>query len=147
MAAANVPDRDADLAYKFTQAAWGRTLLDGMEIKFADDYYCLDGNGEVVDSGKLADEPHFSAAIRLGKRHEAQPGFKRLAAMSADFHAVNKALNAGSHPENLVTAPLVFFLEPPSEAGMAKAHRLISDLLTRQNSVASQSPPPGQPCN
>jgi hypothetical protein len=146
MVTANVPDREADVAYKFTQAAWGRLLLDGMGIKFADDYYCLDGNGEVVDSGKLSAEPHFIAATRLARRHSTQAGFKRLAAMSADFHAVNQALNAGSRPENLLSAPLVLFLEPPSEAGMAKARRFMTDLLSPPEPSApdvTQSRPSG----
>lgn len=140
LAAANVPAREADLAYKFTQAAWGRLLLNGMGIKFSEGYHCLNADGEVVDAGKLSEEPHFTAATRLGKRYETQAGFKRLAAMSADFHAVNQALNAGSQPENLVTAPLVLFVEAPTEAGTAKARRLISELL-------SQSRPSGQPYN
>src|SRR5687767_8812451 len=88
MAAAGVPERGADLAYKFTQVAWARVSLDGLSIRFADDYYCLDGNGDVVDSGKLAEQPHFVAATRLGRRYAAEPGFKQMAMMSADFHSV-----------------------------------------------------------
>lgn len=148
MVAANVPHREADAAYKFTQAAWGRLLLDGMGIRFAEDYYWLNGSGGVVDSGKLSAEPHFIAATRLGKRYVSQAGFKRLAVMSAEVHAVNDLLNAGSHPENLVTAPLVLFSEPPSETGMANAERFMKDLLSRRDQSASgesQSRPSDQP--
>jgi len=147
MANANIPDREADLAYKFTQAAWGRMLLDGMGIKFADDYHCLDRNGDVVDSGKLSAEPHFFAATSLGKSYGSQAGFKRLASMSSDFHAVNQALHAGSKPENLVTAPLMLFLEAPTDAGMVKAQHFLKALLSRGESDTSRSRPSGQPYN
>jgi hypothetical protein len=150
MASASVPNREADLAYKFTQAAWGRMLLDGMGIKFSDDYHCLDRNGDVIASGKLSEEPHFIAAKNLGKRCGSQAGFKRLAARSSDFHAVNQALNTGSQPENLVSAPLMLFLEAPTEVGITKARRFMKELLSRGNPNASDAPQSqasGQPYN
>jgi hypothetical protein len=140
MAAAGVPSRDADFAYKFTQASWGRMLLDGLGIKFADDYHCLNSNGDIVESGRLSEQPHFMAATQLSERYKGEAGFKRLAAMSADFHAVNQALHAGRRPENLVTAPLVLFLEPPTDAGMAKAQRLLAQLLASNQPVRPTEP-------
>jgi hypothetical protein len=154
MSAAHVPDRDADLAYKFTQAAWGRLLLNGMGIKFAEQYYCLNGSGDVVDAGTLREQPYFLAATRLGPRYATMAGFKRMAAMSSDFQAVNQAMKSGSQPENLVTAPLVLFLEAPTESGIAKAKQFLSELLSRPGSSASASearppvqlmPRPGEP--
>lgn len=144
MVAAGVPDRDADLAYKFTQAAWGRLLLDGLGIQFAHDYHILDGAGDTIESGTLSEQPHFAAATKLGAIHANKPGFQRLAAMSADFHSVNAALNAGSQPENLITAPLFLFVQAPSEMGMKKAQQLLSDLLSRRGKTRAVTEPPRQ---
>ncbi|HEX8911749.1 MAG TPA: DUF6348 family protein, partial [Humisphaera sp.] len=49
-------------AFQFTQIAWGRALLDGIGTKFSPEYIYFDPDGEVAESGLLADEPHFRAA-------------------------------------------------------------------------------------
>jgi hypothetical protein len=129
LAEAGVPDAVADRAYKFTQIAWGRDLLAGLGIQFAPEYIWLNGAGEVVDSGLLADEPCFATAARLAQRYRGAPGFIRLATMSADVNVVNSALNRGSKPENLATVPPCLFTEAPTEAGMANARKAIAEHL------------------
>jgi hypothetical protein len=129
MADAGIPDALAARAYTFTQVAWGRTLLDGLGVQFSLQYLCFDASGTIVESGDLADEPCFAAATRLAERYKGSPGFKRLAMMSADFHAVNNALNGGSKPEDLVTSPACLFLEAPTAAGMEAARQAIAQYL------------------
>jgi len=58
LAEARIPTRVADLAYKSTQLAWGRTVLDGLGIHFSDEYFCLNAAGEIVESGRLAKQPY-----------------------------------------------------------------------------------------
>lgn len=127
MSAAGIPIPVADRAYKFTQTAWGRVFLDGLGVQFGADYLCFNAAGEVIESGRLADQPYFAAAVRLAPQYARSPGFRRFVLMSADVNAVNSALHAGSKPENLVMGPAAFFLEAPTAAGMDKARRLLSE--------------------
>ncbi len=148
MADAGIPDGVADRAYKFTQTAWGRVFLDGLGIQFATDYLCFDGAGDVIESGNLADQPYYATAIRLVPQYTASPGFAKFALMSSDVSAVNSALNAGSKPEDLVTGPAAFFVEPPTSAGMEKARQLLSKRMAKgeqSTSTTSQQPADRKP--
>ena len=126
MASAGVPEPVADRAYKFTQIAWGRVLLDGLGVKFAPDYLCFDGAGEIIESGLLAEQPYFVAAMAAARQRPPPAGLPRFAQMSADVSAVNSALNAGSRPEDLVTGPPALFMELPTQAGIDKARQLLA---------------------
>lgn len=126
MTEAGIPDPVADRAYKFTQTAWGRASLAGRGVQFSPDYFCFDRRGEVVESGLLAEQPYFMAAVELARRYAQSPGFARLAQMSADASAVNSALGAGSKPENLSLGPAALFVESPTPAGIDKAQQLLA---------------------
>lgn len=145
LADAGVPDALADRAYKLTQIAWGRAFLDGLGVRFSPDYVCFNAAGEVIESGPLADEPCFAAASRLAPRYAGAPGFGWLALMSSDVHAVNSALNAGSQPEDLVTAPAFVFLEPPTAAGMENAQRVISQRMAALAGPSTTAKPASAP--
>ena len=138
MRAAGIADADADRAYKFTQIACGRLILAGVVGRFSNDYFWLNAAGEVVESGDLRQEPHFTAAETL-VRQRARPWVGRLGAMSADVAAINDLLTRGSRPGNLQTGPVVLFLENPTPAGMKKANRLIGDQL-RAAAPAARKP-------
>ncbi len=120
-----VPMALAHRAYQFTQVAWGRALLARLGVQFSPEFLCFDSEGAVVESGRLADEPCFATANLLALRYMGSPGFKQLTLMSADMHAVNNALHAGSKPENLVTGPAAVFLEAATETGIEKAQQTI----------------------
>jgi hypothetical protein len=130
MAEAGVPERVADRAYKFTQIAWGRIFLDSLGVQFAKDYVCFNAAGDVIEAGQLADQPYFIAAMAAASGHPRPAGLARFAAMSADVSSINSALRNGSKPHDLVTAPPVLFMEPPTAAGMDKARRLLSQRLS-----------------
>ncbi len=115
----------ADRVFKFTQIAWGRVFLDGMGINFSPDYYCFNSAGDLIEAGKLVNQPYFAAAMELAKKYMSSPGFKQMILTNADVKAVNSALNAGSKPENLVTGPAALFIESPTPEGMEKAQQLI----------------------
>jgi hypothetical protein len=129
LAEAGVPDHLADRAYKFTQIAWGRVLLDGLGVKFSPEYLWFNAAGEVVESGLLVDEPCFATAMQLVPKYKRAPGFRHLAVTSADVHAVNGALNAGSKPGGLVTSPAALFLATPTDAGMTNARQVIAQRI------------------
>src|SRR5438132_1618007 len=75
MAQAGIPDDVADLAYKFTQIAWGRLFLSDMGIQFSPDYFCVDGEGNIVESGRLEDHLYYRTAVHL----QESKGLYRLA--------------------------------------------------------------------
>jgi hypothetical protein len=139
MADAGIPDPVADRAYKFTQNAWGRVFLDGVGVQFGTDYLCFNRAGDVIESGQLADQPYFAAAMRLAPQYARSPGFPKLALMSADVNAVNNALHGGSKPENLVMGPAAFFMEAPTPAGMNKARQLLSQRASASKRSSSGS--------
>ena len=126
LTSSGVPEPVADRAYKFTQIAWGRVFLVGFGIKFAPDYLCFNSAGEVIESGLLAEQPYFLAAMAAAKLHPPPAGLPRFAQMSADVSAVNSALNSGSKPENLVTWPPALFMELPTQVGIDKARQFLA---------------------
>jgi hypothetical protein len=143
MSEAGIPDPIADRAYKFTQTAWGRTILDGLGVQFDADYLCFNAAGDVIESGQIADQPYFAVAVRLAPQYAQSPGFQRFVLMSADVNAVNNALNAGSKPEDLVIGPAAFFMEAPTPAGMDKARRLLTSRVSAGKQGSSGSGPAG----
>jgi hypothetical protein len=123
----------ADRAYKFTQIAWGRAFLKGMGIRFAPDYFCLNAAGEIIESGQLAEQPYFVAAVAVARRLPPPVGLPRFALMSADVRGVNELLNGGSKPENIAIGPPVLFMEPPTPAGIERAQRVLSEGVSASN--------------
>jgi hypothetical protein len=122
-----VGDRQADVAVKLVQIACGRIFLDGLGIKFSDDYLCFDAHGKVVESGRLSQHPVFAAAME--RMNSAPLAVKYLAVMSADVQTVNKMMQKGSDPSSLATGPSALFVEVPTEAGLATARQMISETL------------------
>jgi hypothetical protein len=139
LADAGIPFLVADRAFKFTQTAWGRVVLNGLGVHFAPDYLCLDGAGDVIETGLLAEQPDFIAAMSLVQRYAGSPGFKQMVLMSAELNMVNEALRAGSKPENLVMAPLAFFMEPATQEGMVKAQMLQNQRAASAASTIKES--------
>ena len=126
-------------ALNFTQIAWGRSFLAGMGITFSDLYFCFTEDGSLVESGKLEDDPYFRLATEVAGDYRGSNAFKLLALTSAELNAVNQALNRGSEPQNLVTAPASIFLDPPTEAGFKKAQSLMTQKL-KENQPQVQTP-------
>jgi hypothetical protein len=123
MAAAGVPRQLADRAYHFTQIAWARLVMEGIGGPHSPRYLYFDANGEVVESGLLADEPCFAHATRLIASHGKRRGFKALSLRSADVNAANQALHAGTKAEDIVLGPAGVFVAPPTPAGLEAARR------------------------
>ena len=121
-----IPHSTADLAYKFTQIAWGRVFLDDMGVEFPSDYFCFNGAGNVVEHGVLIDNPFFKVAIRLAKECPKSHFSPIFAVMSADVQVVNDALNAGASPKDLVLFPPCLFIESLTSEGFQKAQKYIS---------------------
>lgn len=140
--AAGVPAAEADRAYKFGQLACGRQFLDGLGVTFSNDYVCFNSNGSVVETGKVNEEKYFVAAMQYATADKiGAQSFSHFALMSADVHAVNNALNSGSNPKDLITAPGFLFLESPTEAGWANAQRIMARYVAKMRAVTPSRKP------
>ncbi len=129
-----IPHSTADLAYKFTQIAWGRVFLDDMRVESSSEYFCFNGVGNVVEHGGLVDNPFFKVAIKLAKECPESQFSPMFAVMSADVKVVNDGLNAGASPENLVLFPPCLFIEIPTSEGLQKAQKYISLKMSYKHS-------------
>lgn len=116
MAAAGIPAGLADRAYKFTQIAWGRLLLANVGVEFPPDYSYTTVDGDEEGEALLADEPCYTAAVRLAPQYRRTPAFKPLAESSAEVSSINAALDAGMEPENLTIGSTLVLIEPPGSA-------------------------------
>jgi hypothetical protein len=126
---AGVPDEIADRVFKFTQIAWGRVCLDDLGVKSDPGYLCFNADGEIIESGLLADEPYFIAAMAAAQRSPPPAGLVRMALMSADVHAANDALNAGSKAEDLITGPQALFMEAPNLGAVEKVQQVLQERI------------------
>ena len=115
---AGLTKQEAHDAQRFIPLAFGREVLNGTGVTLPDTYVRADANGQ--QERALKDEPFYTEAMRLAPAIASELGmevFSAVAFQSAELHAVNNALNAGSQPEDLVAgAPLIeceIFEEPP----------------------------------
>lgn len=107
-----IPASQAELTVALLPLAFGRVLLNRLPVRFSDEITFIPVSGGLRRSIKLDDFPLFRQAYDFAKHaytHGAitQDEFRVLAFRSAEVHAVNNALNAGSRPENLVLIPPV----------------------------------------
>ena len=129
MAHVGISDALAHRTYMFTQTAWGRLSLKDMGITFSPDYLCLDAEGNIVESGRLADDPSYTTARQLAPHYLDAKGYQNLVLSSADFRAVNQALWDGTKLPYLLVGPACLFIESPTEVGMQKAQKIITQHL------------------
>tara|TARA_B100001559_G_scaffold315717_1_gene318054 strand:- start:12 stop:509 length:498 start_codon:yes stop_codon:yes gene_type:complete len=122
---------DISKMLQFAPILVARTLFGDLGVTFQDDYYILDKNGSLVETGNIQDNSQFFNELRSFQFTGAQA--KAIAFRSSEAHALNNALNAGSSPSDLVMAPPVVFLEQPTELGMQKAQQTIQEILSNKS--------------
>jgi hypothetical protein len=106
---AGIPLTLAADVVEFLPLAVARAVLDGMGVRFEDYYIRRTAQGQVIGQKPLMDEPVFREGLAVagelsGMGDEA---FMALVSRSSEYRAINKALNAGSQPEDLVCSPPV----------------------------------------
>lgn len=121
---AGIPVELAADITEFLPLAAARAMLDGMGIRFADEYVRLSDQGRVIGQKKLADEPVYREGLRVAGELSriGDEAFLALVRRSQEYRAVNKALNEGADPAGLNYGPPVMianeddrraFGEPP----------------------------------
>jgi hypothetical protein len=93
----------AERALAFVPLAFGRMLLSGMGIKFADE--CLMAHGGSTVTLPLKAIPVYQAALAAAQRSQSAAEFSPVALRSSEVSAVNHTLNNGSHPQDLILGP------------------------------------------
>lgn len=83
-----------------------REKLAGLGIRFSDEFVEYDLESQPVRSGKLKKHEVWSAAMGLRNRIRDCPALHHIVLRSAEFTAINEALNSGSEPQNLETSPI-----------------------------------------
>ena len=113
---AGVPRTRAAEIVEFLPLALARSLLDGMGIHFEDHYVRQTARGCVIGQKLLTDEVVFREGLALANEiSEDGSVFIAVAGWSAEYQAINKAMNAGSRPEDLRCAAPVVFAEYDDE--------------------------------
>lgn len=104
-----VPRSLAAEIVEFLPLATARALLDGMGIQFADHYIRRTTHGRVIGEKALADEEVYREGLAMSDEivRMGQETFMTIAGWSAEYHAVNQALNAGSDSASLRLSPPV----------------------------------------
>ena len=109
---AGIPRKLAAEIVEFLPLALARAMLGGMGVHFEDHYVRQTAGGRVIGRKPLADEPVFREGLAVaGELSAGGEAFVAVAGFSAEYQAINKALNAGSRPEDLRCAPPVVFAE------------------------------------
>lgn len=136
---AGVASDVAERAFNLVQIAWGRSFLDGLGITFSELYYCFDANGSCIESGQLKDNSYFKWADLVANDYKNSSAFELLALTSAEVNAVNRALNNGSTPHDLITAPACIFLAPATDKEIETAQNFVTEQLQRENPQQSKA--------
>lgn len=104
---AGIPtDLAADIV-DFLPLAVARAMMDGMGIRFADEYVRQAPGGRVLGRKKLDDEPVYREGMAIAGELSGigDETFVALVRRSPEYRAVSKALDAGADPASLEYDP------------------------------------------
>ena len=111
----------AERAVAFVPLAFGRLLLSGMGITFAEE--CLMAHGESTVTLPLKTIPVYQAALAAAQQSQSAAEFSPVALRSSEVAAVNNALNNGSQPQKLILGPPVLTGVEATEEEIAAAKK------------------------
>jgi hypothetical protein len=126
---AGIPRTISTRLLEFMPLAFARAFVDGLGIEFGEYYIRFDSKTNRKVSKKLMDEPVYreslNVATSLMAEQRAGDEFISVVTRSSEFVAMNKAMNDGSHPEDLVSSPPILLWDEESDnhtdaAGQAK---------------------------
>jgi len=94
---------------EFLPIAIARAMLNGMGIRFADDYIRQTAQGQVIGQKPLADEPVFHEGLAMADEI-CRMGEETLMAVvnwSSEYRTLSRMISSGSNPSDLVCSPPV----------------------------------------
>jgi hypothetical protein len=116
---AGIPKAISNRLLEFMPLAFARVFLDGLGIEFGEYYIRFDSKTNRKISKKLVDEPVYrdslSFASALIAEQNAGDEFISVVSRSSEFVAMNKAMNDGSRPEDLVSSPPVLLWDEETD--------------------------------
>jgi hypothetical protein len=125
-----VPSRLAVRAYLLAQLAWGRMLLLGrLKVDYSNQYVCFNGKGDVVERGRLSEEPCFVAAMQHWQNAIDNKHLFYTACGSTDVKALADALQGDGPKEGFKTCTTFLLLENLTKAGQKKFRRAWAEHL------------------
>jgi hypothetical protein len=97
---------------EFIPLAYGRVWMEGKGVQFTDYYLRMSVDEKSYTEHELEDEPVYREAVAAAQS-EINDGaefdvFFPIAARSAEFQAINRALHGGSRLEDLELSPPIF---------------------------------------
>jgi hypothetical protein len=100
----------ADLVL-FLPIAYGRLILDQLEVRFSDFFRRRLANGDLTEERSLSSDPTWNAVAEFARK-EVRSGVSRnqllaVAMRSAEFDAANQLLHRGSEIHDLRFTPVV----------------------------------------
>jgi len=87
-----------------------REKLAGLGIEFSEEYIEFGPDSVARKSGKLKKHPIWSTALGLKRKIMDCAAIDQMVLRSAEFTAINDALNAGSDPKTLQTSPITMMV-------------------------------------
>ena len=106
--------------------AFARAFVDDLGIEFRENYIRFDPQTNRRVSKKLMDEAvyreAFSYAFSLLAEKQTGDEFTAVVFRSSEFVAMNKAMNDGSRPEDLVSSPPVLLWDEKTDEQGKPAH-------------------------
>jgi hypothetical protein len=116
---AGIPKAISNRLLEFMPLAFARVFLDGLGIEFGEYYIRFDSKTNRKISKKLVDEPayreSFAFASSLIAEQKAGDELISIVGRSSEFVAMNKAMNDGSRPEDLISSPPVLLWDEETE--------------------------------
>lgn len=122
---AGIPKALSNRLLEFMPLAFSRAMVDDLGIEFSENYVRIDSKTNRKISRMLMDEPAYSESLAfaasLVAEQKAGEEFISVVTRSSEFVAINKALNDGSRPEDLVSSPpiLLWDEEDKDQSGAA----------------------------
>jgi hypothetical protein len=116
---AGIPASLSNRLLEFMPLAFARAFVDGLGIEFGEYYIRFDPKTDKKVSKRLTDEPVFTesfsyaSSLIAGKQEGNE--FTAVVFRSSEFVAMNKAMNDGSRPEDLVSSPPVMLWDGESD--------------------------------
>ena len=114
---------EAERLLVFMPIAFARVVLNDLGVMFPGTYRLRTASGELVSRRFMA-QPVFYAATAVAKMGHDRETFLAVAGRSAEFKGVNRALNDGARPQELILGEPILLLsndESEVQAGGPKA--------------------------